>query len=492
MQNYPFLKCLNPVLIRHNSQAKFVKCGKCLSCLNNRGSEMARLCELEMLGEYNVCYFVTLTYNNNTIPTFRLQKLDNSLYRVYDECRRSDTYSKNLVEFCNPELNLPGVHLDNKTLSLLESKNIYFNHDGEIRGSYLLYSDVQNFLKRLRKSYSKFIGNETKLRYFIVGEYGPKSLRAHWHLLLFVKQKSPKFFCEKNLHKIWKFGRVDIDLSKGGCANYSASYVSSSLSLPYLYKVIKKQTIARHSIKLGYSYLFNYYYSEFFEKINSSTAFYEHGPLKISYISGGAPRSLNISYLSKTQLFKLPYNFQSIRVNKSFLQYLRAYSHYSTLFSDVVYTSTKSLSEHVFDYLLSSRVNDYDLFIKSYLDIDNFCLCDTELYKKTFSRFLRFMYFSKKFISRCFVDPLYPKRLLDYLSYLDQSSLSKMYILQSENSLSKNPLSVNLFYDNYNSLETLSLLKSSPLYVSYFNEQVNIYKSKVLRKKMNDILGVLS
>lgn len=43
--------------------------------------------------------------------------------------------------------------------------------------------DIQLFLKRLRKYYSSFESN--KLKYFCVSEYGPKTHRAHYHLILF-------------------------------------------------------------------------------------------------------------------------------------------------------------------------------------------------------------------------------------------------------------------------------------------------------------------
>lgn len=486
MQNYPFLKCLSPVLLNVNGEIRSVKCGKCVACMNYRGSELTRLCELEMLGEYNTCYFITLTYSNDTIPTFRLQNCGNSVYRIYDECLRSDTYSKNLINIANSTEEF--ISIDDNTLALLKSRNIYFNSDSGIRSSYLLYSDIQKFLKRLRKNYILHLGYEEKLRYFVVGEYGHKSLRAHWHILLFVKSRDEKFFNRENIHKIWTFGRVDVDLSKGGCANYCASYISSSLSLPSLYKIIKKSSFSRHSIKLGYSYLCKYYYSEIIDKISFSSDF--NGELKISYISGGAPRSVDLSYLSKTSLFSTPYNFKSVRNCKFILQYFRAYSFYSYQFRDVVYSSLKALSKDVFDYLLSSHsLSDYDLFIKKYLDIDNFCLCDVELYEKTFSRFLRYMYFSRQFVQRCDADTNYSVDFFNFFDYLDKKSLYRSLNEQSVKSIN---FPYILFYDNFNSLETLSLLKSLDIYTSFFNDHVFINKSKVIRKKMNDVLNLLN
>lgn len=48
----------------------------------------------------------------------------------------------------------------------------------------LRYSDVQLFLKRLRK-------DGFKVRYICAGEYGSKSGRAHWHIVLFFYGKIP-------------------------------------------------------------------------------------------------------------------------------------------------------------------------------------------------------------------------------------------------------------------------------------------------------------
>lgn len=47
-----------------------------------------------------------------------------------------------------------------------------------IRAALLTYSDVQKYLKRLRKS-------GYVVRYFAVGEYGSTKGRAHWHLIVF-------------------------------------------------------------------------------------------------------------------------------------------------------------------------------------------------------------------------------------------------------------------------------------------------------------------
>ena len=40
-------------------------------------------------------------------------------------------------------------------------------------------TDIQKFFKRLRKT------NEEKIKYYVVGEYGSKTMRPHYHIILF-------------------------------------------------------------------------------------------------------------------------------------------------------------------------------------------------------------------------------------------------------------------------------------------------------------------
>ena len=63
----------------------------------------------------------------------------------------------------------------------------------------LIYKDVQDFLKRLRKNY--------KVRYIVTGEYGSAKGRAHWHIILFFKDDYPDVQENKRVEwKYWKKG----------------------------------------------------------------------------------------------------------------------------------------------------------------------------------------------------------------------------------------------------------------------------------------------
>lgn len=80
-------------------------------------------------------------------------------------------------------------------VTLTYGRDEHGNED-HLRAAILTYSDVQKYLKKIRYSYGKF-------RYFVVGEYGKKRGRAHWHLILYAQNEIPgivlndKFYQDK-------------------------------------------------------------------------------------------------------------------------------------------------------------------------------------------------------------------------------------------------------------------------------------------------------
>nr|CDL65906.1 unnamed protein product [uncultured bacterium] len=102
-------------------------CGQCIGCRLDYSRRWADRLMLE-LQYHTAAIFVTLTYS---------------------------------------ELNVPKHH--------------YQTPDGDVNTSYSLDKrDVQLFFKRLRKMYP-----DTKIRFFLSGEYGPKTFRPHYHAIIF-------------------------------------------------------------------------------------------------------------------------------------------------------------------------------------------------------------------------------------------------------------------------------------------------------------------
>lgn len=109
-----------------------VPCGRCPSCLKRRQDDWTARLTVEFKNSSSA-YFVTLTYNDDNVP------ISTSL------CPKDDLLGSTFEPF-----------------------------------NCLCKRDVQLFFKRFRKSISPH-----KIRYFICGEYGPKTLRPHYHAIIF-------------------------------------------------------------------------------------------------------------------------------------------------------------------------------------------------------------------------------------------------------------------------------------------------------------------
>lgn len=90
------------------------------------------------------------------------------------------------------------------------------NSEGEIIQT-LVKKDFQLFMKRLRKEQSKV--SQEKIRFFACGEYGGKTLRPHYHALIWGVLPEVK----KKIDTIWNLGYVTI----GNIESHSIRYVTN-------------------------------------------------------------------------------------------------------------------------------------------------------------------------------------------------------------------------------------------------------------------------
>lgn len=154
-----------------------IPCGKCVGCRLSYSRQWADRCLAESLyHKYN--YFLTLTYDDEHVPT------------VY--------YS------------------DDETGEAFEAKT-------------LRARDLQLWLKRFRKEFGAGI------RFYACGEYGTKTFRPHYHVLLFGHkfddlipirfERGNWYYDSPSLRASWKQGHVLVgDLTWESCA-YVARYV---------------------------------------------------------------------------------------------------------------------------------------------------------------------------------------------------------------------------------------------------------------------------
>lgn len=226
---------------------------------------------------FKYSYFVTLTYDNEHVPLFKCDVLDNvyddilngsgdihfgyeehsfipvSEYSCTDPCQLRHiffTQVQGTIPFNRASSQYEEVK-DNWFLSLDAIRSFIaktqstspYGKNGELSNRYgdnlipfLNYVDVQNYIKRLRKHLFQKLGSYETLHFYAVGEYGPVHFRPHYHLLLFTNSETVSEVLRYCHDKSWKLGRSDFQRSAGGAGSYVASYVNSLCSAPLLYR----------------------------------------------------------------------------------------------------------------------------------------------------------------------------------------------------------------------------------------------------------------
>lgn len=159
-----------------------VPCNHCVLCQKRKKKDLSFRFEVETSMSKSKPLFVTVTYDPEHLPMVAL-------------------YNKEYVHTYLPPV---------KPLRLPDDKRFFVAPRG------LLFRDWQLFMKRLRKYFSD---NEVpfNIRYYMVGEYGKKTRRPHYHAVFW---NAPSF---QELNKIWlcylsdnpdapyKFRKIDND-----------------------------------------------------------------------------------------------------------------------------------------------------------------------------------------------------------------------------------------------------------------------------------------
>lgn len=247
----------------------FVPCGKCRACLQERAIKRANMIR-NSFPAGTVALFVTLTYKNEFIPYIDEDEVNNILlsnkdsvidvpvWRDYDVNHYrigSSRYTKKFIyETDRPLYNIKikrtdwyGSRSQFKYLVNSPSRHIGVPH----------FSDVQKFLKRLRiildRNYSNY---EIPIRSFQVSEVGPKTLRPHFHLLLFIPFEYISFV-KAAVVKAWSYADNNRTFRNIEVARDAASYVSSYVNchsyIPDLFTIMREfRPKSSHSQGMGF------------------------------------------------------------------------------------------------------------------------------------------------------------------------------------------------------------------------------------------------
>lgn len=255
MNDYPFVRCLNPRKIKnpYTGESMIVPCGKCDACALEKSNYYSKLCDLEEQNN-KFCFFVTLTYNNSYIPTliprinydssgvpyYTLHIKDGQIDRFQDKYFEGDTYIDENFE--------PVRYYNTAQIERLRTKANLPNRGIPVTSKI----DAQKFLKRLRFHLSK--ETEEKIRFLLVSEYGPVHFRSHMHLCIYFNEWSTFNAFPKALRKAWnksKNGFYRYRLSNRDSGDYCASYINSHTSAPKLLKEKAFRGFVLHSTFFG-------------------------------------------------------------------------------------------------------------------------------------------------------------------------------------------------------------------------------------------------
>lgn len=240
-------------------------CGTCEVCNRKRNDRnfalLSDLCE-----QYQYKLFVTLTYNNNNLPTIKVVIKDGTITTYPLSARLFDDDDSQIY------FNLINCEDNEENHDKITDFLARVNHDGRMLPNtfgVLYYKDVQDFFKRVRKNYFTQYKKKADFKYFVLSEYGAKYLRPHYHIIIFSNDESVRTFIEdrkfespkcknKFEHKDWKFGFCDVDRPKqnGMVASYVSSYVTSNNGSHFIFDAQKatKQGY-NHSIGLHFSFI---------------------------------------------------------------------------------------------------------------------------------------------------------------------------------------------------------------------------------------------
>lgn len=155
------MSCISPVQIKsplNNGKFIYVPCGRCAWCRKDKRNEWCLRFEVEQKDNL-FTDFITLTYDDDHVPWF-----------------------------------------------IDEEDGVF-----EMRAK---QSDVQNFIKRLRKKGYKF-------KYFIVSELGPKNQRPHYHGIFFSNQK----ISSDDINDKWGKGFTSSYPATSGAMRYVTKYL---------------------------------------------------------------------------------------------------------------------------------------------------------------------------------------------------------------------------------------------------------------------------
>lgn len=177
--------CLHPTYIYNKNTGHYetVPCKKCTYCVNVEASKQSRRVR-EEIKQHQFSVMFTLTYDNEYIPRMEAFAGKHGEMQIRPIGRTKELH--NCCPFNSRDFNGDYRFNDDTRIPWIEKNKIVWKNN--IQFATVSKKDIQNFLKRLRKKIDNLNipQNEKKIRYYIASEYGPTTLRPHYHGILFI------------------------------------------------------------------------------------------------------------------------------------------------------------------------------------------------------------------------------------------------------------------------------------------------------------------
>lgn len=187
----------NRIINPYTHEVMYVPCRTCNSCLNQRSNHWKKRVNDECT-KYRYVMFFTLTYSNDNLPLFLPFSNDDGTVDWYSN-RDGSKFNE------NDKLQDSDIH------------PIRVQNSNVIGIPYVSKYDIVCFVKRFRSHihyyFKKYnIQENEKIRYFICSEYGPRTLRPHYHGLFFFDSETICREFSTFIRKAWSYGNQDYSL----------------------------------------------------------------------------------------------------------------------------------------------------------------------------------------------------------------------------------------------------------------------------------------
>ena len=221
------MQCANPKVFRivddrlFRNYTMFIPCGKCYACQCASRAEWALRMKYEFRDKRNVsAYFLTLDYDDEHLPTVGYN-IDKVLYYNSHVPISKRNYFFSV--------------LDKKHASLfLESMKHWFRQKF-MKPLYYVNKNGGEFSETLKRGFTPIYDSNSLPRYYMTGEYGDLTNRAHYHLIVFFPADVHAADLDLYAKYLWPYGTMKVESHISPAAqNYVAKHqVKDCVGTPF-------------------------------------------------------------------------------------------------------------------------------------------------------------------------------------------------------------------------------------------------------------------